>query len=65
MVEHIANIGDVGARRRRLGGWIWVGVSVVAFVALLATHAPRWSRLVLAIPVTLAAIGFLQAKAKT
>lgn len=65
MVDHIANIGDVGARRRRTGGWIWAGVSVIAFVALLTAHSPRWCRLLLVIPIALAALGFLQARTKT
>lgn len=48
-----------------MGGWIWAGVSAIAFVALLAAYAPRWCRLLLVIPIALAALGFLQARAKT
>lgn len=65
MVEHIANIGEIGERRRRIGGWIWLGVSIAAFVLLLIAHAPRWSRLIVALPVALSALGFLQAREKT
>jgi hypothetical protein len=65
MAERIANIGESGARRRQLGGWVWGAITVVALIALLGTHAPRWARVFLAIPIALAATGFLQAREKT
>jgi len=65
MAEHIANIGVRGARRRRRGGIAWLIVATVAFVALLATRAPKEARLLLVIPFGLAATGFLQARQKT
>jgi hypothetical protein len=65
MAEHVDNIGERGARRRRLIGWMWTVVTVVAVIALVAARAPRAARLFLALPVGLAAIGFLQAREKT
>jgi len=65
MAQHVDNIGERGARRRMLGGWVWAGVAVVVAIVLMMTHAPRPSRLVLAVPVGLAALGFLQAREKT
>jgi hypothetical protein len=65
MPQHVDNIGERGARRRRRGGWIWAAVAVLVAIVLMTTHAPRSSRLVLAVPVALAALGFLQAREKT
>lgn len=65
MSEHIDNIGERGARRRRRGAWAWTVISVLTAIALAVMHAPRHSRLVIAVPVGLAAVGFLQAREKT
>jgi hypothetical protein len=63
--EHVANIGERGARRRRRGAVVWLIITAVTCALLLATGAPRWSRLVLALPIGFSAAGFLQARAKT
>lgn len=63
--ERVANIGERGARRRRRGAVVWLVITAAAFGFLLTTGAPRWSRLVLALPIGFAAVGFLQARAKT
>ena len=63
--EHVSNIGDRGARRRRASGVVWLIVAIALFVVLLLAGAPRWARLAIAIPVGLAAIGFLQARERT
>ncbi len=63
--EHVANIGERGARRRRLGGFVWAVVTLVAVIALAVAHAPRWTTLLLAIPIAASAVGFLQAREKT
>jgi hypothetical protein len=63
--ERVANIGPSGARRRLVGGYVWAAATAVAFVALLATHAPRELRLGLVVPLFLAGIGIFQARAKT
>lgn len=57
----VCNIGPAEIRRRRLSGWVGLGVSVL-FLALafaLGWAAP-W-RLLVALPVFLSAQGFLQA----
>jgi hypothetical protein len=65
MTEHIPNIGEQGARRRRRGGYIWLLLSAVFFAGLVLGGAPRWYRIALVMPIALSAIGFLQANEKT
>ena len=65
MLEHIANIGDRGARRRKLGGIVWLVLALASLVAMPAMGSPRSLRLALVLPFTLAALGFLQSRAKT
>jgi hypothetical protein len=62
---HVANIGAGGARRRRIGGVVWVVVTVLVFGVLLATHQSKAMRLVVFVPAFLAALGFFQARAMT
>jgi hypothetical protein len=61
----IANIGP-RERRKRLGvGLVAFGISVALGAALIvAGVAPRW-RLVLVLPLFVAALGYFQARAKT
>ena len=63
--EHVANIGESGARRRRLSGVVWSILAIGLLIALLVAGASRWTRLTIAIPVGLAAVGFLQARERT
>ena len=63
--EHVANIDDRGARRRRLGGYAWAAISIIALGVMLAMCAPRALRLALFVPVFLAALGFQQARERT
>jgi hypothetical protein len=65
MTHGIENINARGARRRRQGGFWSLAIAVVAFVTLVVVGAPRSYRAALAIPIGLAAIGFLQAREKT
>jgi len=65
MSQHIDNIGERGARRRRRGAWVWTAIAALTAIAFVAMHAPRQSRLLIAVPVALAAVGFLQAREKT
>jgi hypothetical protein len=46
-------------------GFASLAVAIALLVVLLLTNAPRPARLVLAIPVGLAALGFLQARERT
>ena len=65
MASRIANITQRGADRRRLGGYVWLAIGIVAAVALVLMHAPRPTRAALVIPFGLAAMGLLQAREKT
>jgi hypothetical protein len=65
MLPRVENIGQRVADHRRRGGWIMAVVALGAAIALFATDAPRSARLLLAVPVGLAAAGFLQAREKT
>jgi hypothetical protein len=60
-----ANIGPRERRLRNITGVIGTTVSILFASALLEVHASRPWRLVLAVPVYTAAIGFLQARAHT
>ena len=62
---HVPNIGPRGARRRAMGGIVWSALTVVALIVMLIAGAPPVARAVLAVPVFLAALGFLQAREKT
>ena len=64
-MPRIENIGHRGIHRRRMGGIVWLVVSLVAAALLIAFGAPRAWRLTLVIPFALAAIGLLQAREKT
>jgi hypothetical protein len=65
MAQHIDNIGEPGARRRRRGGLVWVAITGIVAILIITTNAPKPMRLLLAIPVGMAALGFLQAREKT
>jgi uncharacterized membrane protein HdeD (DUF308 family) len=65
VAERIANIGSRGVRRRRRTGWISLAVAGVIIAALIALHAPRMYRLILGIPIGIAALNLLQAREKT
>ncbi len=65
MSTRLPNIGDIGARRRRTGGIVWLVLAIAAAAALIVLHEPRALRAVLVIPFALSAIGFLQARDKT
>ena len=59
------NIGPEGIRRRRRSGFIAAGVSLMCFLVLLWIEAPRLARIVLALPILIASIGFVQAHFET
>lgn len=64
-VDRVENIGARGAIRRRRSGVFWAVLAAAGFIALLVVDAPRWTRLMIAFPAGLAAIGFLQARERT
>lgn len=63
--EHVCNIGERGARRRKFSGYAWAMAAIGSLITLAAVHAPRWATLLLALPIALASVGFLQAREKT
>ena len=65
MANHVDNIGEPGARRRREGALVCVAIAGVVAIVLIITNAPRPARLLVAVPIGLAAAGFLEAREKT
>jgi hypothetical protein len=65
MSHRIANVTDAGARRRRLGGIIWLVIALAALAGMVVTKSPHSWRAFLLLPFGLAAAGFLQAREKT
>ena len=64
-MRHVENIGGPGVQRRLRAGLVWVALTGVTIVLFVITHAPRSTRLLIAIPVGLAAVSLLQAFEKT
>lgn len=64
-LDESRNIGARGARRRARGGVAWLALGVIAAAALTVFGAPRAARWSVAVPFTLSAIGFLQARERT
>jgi hypothetical protein len=63
--RHVVNIDVRGCQRRLTGGVVWLGIAIVATIALAALHArDQWFAL-LVIPYTLAALGYFQARERT
>jgi len=60
-VPGVCNIGPREQSRRRNFGWIALAVTVVLFAVLLWAGVNPWWRLLLFLPATAAASGFLQA----
>ena len=63
--DHVENIGPRGARRRAIGGAVWLAVAVGGSAWAIAQRAPGAVYLALGIPYFLAAIGWLQARQRT
>lgn len=57
----VCNIGPAEIRQRRRSGYLGLAVAVVFLVLAFALGWPAWVRLLVALPVALAATGFLQA----
>lgn len=55
------NIGKDEVTLRRRIGWAGLGASATLFILLVATRVPIWWELVIFVPATLAASGFLEA----
>jgi len=65
VADRVENIGSRGARHRRRNGWISLAVAGVVIVALVVMQPPRFYRLILGIPIGLAALNFIEARDKT
>jgi hypothetical protein len=57
----VCNIGPAEIARRRMSGHIALIITVAGLVALVATGAPAWTRLILVLPAGGSASGYLQA----
>jgi hypothetical protein len=60
-----ANISSAGRRIRMRFGTLWLGISGVLLLGLIALKAPWYCRLLLFLPAALSAVGFLQAGRNT
>jgi hypothetical protein len=61
-VAGACNIGPAEIARRRRSGWIGVAASLAVAVVLVLLGTPAWTRLGVALPLYIAAIGFIQAR---
>ncbi len=59
-IPGVCNIGPAERARRRQAGLFGILTSIVLIVTLIAIGAPRGWRLLLIIPLTAAALGYLQ-----
>jgi hypothetical protein len=57
----VCNIGSAEIARRRRAGWIGLAGTMILLVVLIALDAGRWWGLLLFLPATMSASGFLQA----
>jgi len=60
----VCNIGPAEIARRRRAGHIGLVAALALFAVLVAIDAPNWTRLVIAMPVVIAASGYIQARLK-
>jgi len=60
-IPGVCNIGPAEISRRRRAGWIGTGASVLLLLLFILFSAPPIYRLIIFLPVTSAASGFLQA----
>jgi len=60
-IPGVCNIGRAEIKLRKIVGWIALATTVALWAALAAVGASAAWRLVLFVPATVAAIGFLQA----
>jgi hypothetical protein len=65
VADRVVNVSAQGATRRKRNGWISLAIAVAVAAALIAFDPPRVYRLILGIPIGLAALNLLQAREKT
>lgn len=61
----VANIDARGRRRRLVGGVVWLVVAAAATATLVALQARDGWYALLVVPLTLAALGWFQARERT
>ncbi len=65
-MENLAcNIGSREQAKRRIVGMVGMAVAVAVAFGAIYLQAPRWSRVLVFVPLWISALGFLQAKEKT
>ena len=65
MAQCVENVSKRGARRRAAAGWAFLAMSVAMAVAFVVVQPPRLYRLLLGIPIGVAALNFIEAREKT
>jgi cytochrome c-type biogenesis protein CcmE len=65
MPSDAVNIGPNERRKRRMMGVIALTAGVGTAFMLVVSGAPRWSRLIIFLPIWLAGLGLIQAREKT
>jgi len=60
-VPGVCNIGPAEIARRRRVGWLGLAATAILFGVLVAVDAGQWWMLLVFLPATMAASGFLQA----
>ena len=65
MLSEAINIGPREQRKRRLLGIVALSVGVAIAFVLVVMDAPRWSRIVVFLPIWVAGLGLMQAREKT
>lgn len=65
MSNHLSNIGASEQRKRLALGLCLLSASLVLLVVMLRQGVATWWRLWLFIPLWVAVLGFMQARAKT
>ena len=58
----VCNIGENEITRRKNAGWIGLIVTVIPYILFAYIEVPRFWRLLIFIPATASAVGFLQAR---
>lgn len=65
MSSEAINIGPRERRKRRLMGVVALTVGVGLAFVLVIMQAPRWSRVVIFLPIWIAGLGLIQSREKT
>jgi hypothetical protein len=64
LLPEAINIGLREQRKRRLLGIVALTIGVAAAFLLVVYNAPRWSRVVVFLPIWIAGLGLMQAREK-